>query len=931
MPTKTTKSVKRRKTGSAPGSFGYGIIPGRIAVPEQDRWDMFDALCRLHALQGRPVTREELARALNKSPAETYPYSLVMARYAISRKVPKSGETGFVPADLHATRLDKALRALNNLRDGPHAYTVRVGLGGKLEQRALRVDRQFRSRIRKTASRLKEHLGLRGFREVTSDQLPRIHSAVYELEMQRSLVPLRLRHSQSPQAKRARKSALNRQGDWRRFMEWAEHAGFLDLRFFALHNKSRQPMLTREWASFNALSPVTTKNNIPLTLARRAIAFGADTPERLAAMGFDRFESWLIESGLYSNRPTAIGTIGSFRRVWNERVPRSSQPEWPSPVPWAQEKLADGGLVRTWWSAYGFMAGNCTLLDSSDMAFQLRQATDMRDWWTLANPTTRPASAGGPLPPRPSVARPGGRRIGARSEDQPTASKPLWAVTRFQRFTITHDPQEAERISPEAMRDMDWPELFSDLGRLERFIRYEMQRSVDEHEGRLVKTQGTDSALYVSLLAESYFPAFVNQELERLEAEEADLDEDETSAARQRVIGRERKRFLRAKRQWSKTAKSTIELFRSEEQRLGGFTPKKQKDEIAAVLTHANIGRIADGFRDLRLDFEADLRTWTKALIKQVEASRASQCEADVAGQPCGQNACDQHHPLPEVRHGIATTLVTRNYAFLCMKELWVRLPCLIPWRPSEWCRLKIGLHLDPHTLRISVARWKNREQGRVARREADIQKVQPIAGMDPAGTEKTVESIRMCLALAQPYLAANPTRRVAPLKQRDNDEHLFLSKEGLALVNAKWLGKTIGGALQEGAKLVNSTLREGEEPIELPTGWGACASYAFRFLWGHRSVEQGASMGDVAIALGNTERTTREYYQAVRSDTAINSVAKTTKTGRGGANREEGTETGGGDYFSELSKLLEATERGTLDSQEFVELKSRLKVQHGR
>jgi hypothetical protein len=566
------------------------------------------------------------------------------------------------------------------------------------------------------------------------------------------------------------------------------------------------------------------------------------------------------------------------------------------------------------------------------MSKQLRQALDMRDWWTLANPTTRAAADGGPLPARPMVARPGGRRLGARSEEERTAIKPLWAVTRLQRFAITDDPQVSERVPVEIMRDMNWHELFADLGRLERFIRYELQRSVDEHEGHLVKTQGTDSALYVSLMAEVYFPAFVNHELERLETEESDLEDDEASTARQRAIGRERKRLLRQKRHWAKVAERTIELFRSEEQRLGGFVPKKQKEEIAAVLTHENIGRIADAFRDLRLDFETDLRGRTETLLRRVEARRGLPCDVEVDGQLCGNVQCDLHNALPAVVRGIATPLVTRRFAFLCMKELWLRLPCLVPWRPSEWCRLKVGLHLDPDTLRISVARWKNRDGRRVARREADINTIQPIAGMDPAATQKAVESLRSCLDFAQPFLAARPTSRGARLKRPGNDEHLFLSNDGLCWTRSKSLGATIGKALQEGAQLVNTTLGNGQEPILLPTGWGACASYVFRFLWGHKSVEQGATMGGVALALGNTERTTRDYYQAVRSDTAINAVAETTKT-RGGrqAHPDSPPAEGRPDYFAELEALIGRHECGVLDDEEFQILKARLKTKHGR
>jgi hypothetical protein len=105
------------------------------------------------------------------------------------------------------------------------------------------------------------------------------------------------------------------------------------------------------------------------------------------------------------------------------------------------------------------------------------------------------------------------------------------------------------------------------------------------------------------------------------------------------------------------------------------------------------------------------------------------------------------------------------------------------------------------------------------------------------------------------------------------NDEHLFLSRDGLSVGKSKGLAGTITRALEERARAANASLKDGEAPIHLPTGWGTTGSYVFRFLWGHRAIEQGASMSSVALALGNTERTTRQYYHKVKSDTAINAV----------------------------------------------------------
>lgn len=197
MAARATAIAKRRRKGSPPGSFGYGIQK-RITVPEHQRWETYDVLCDLHSALGRPVARAELAAALGKNPDEVFPHSLVNARFAIRRTIPDTAEMGFVPADLSATRLDKALARLEQLPDGTYRYFV--GTGSERQEKTLRVDRHLRSRIRKTAARLQAHLALPNLRGVTSDQLPRLHRAVYDLEMERSLVPQRLWESQSPQA-----------------------------------------------------------------------------------------------------------------------------------------------------------------------------------------------------------------------------------------------------------------------------------------------------------------------------------------------------------------------------------------------------------------------------------------------------------------------------------------------------------------------------------------------------------------------------------------------------------------------------------------------------------------------------------------------------------------------------------------------------------
>lgn len=933
-----TRSHKDRR-GSKPGEFAHGVGIRRLAVPEKLRWRMFDALVALHREHGRPILRSELAARLGMPVKAVHPNTLVSARYATIRAMPGSewrsrDEKGFLPADLSVTRMGDALRALERASQGTHTYRVRVG--ARMVERRLKINASFKSRIRNLAKRLKRHLAIRRWDDITSERIPQVIDAVFDAEMERSLVPRSDWRTQTRMAKRARKNALNRQSEMRRFLEWAQHEGYVDLRFLALHNKSRKPMLTRAWAEFNALVPHKRTQNAPLTFAHRAMRFGADSPETLVAMGFERFAEWVEADGFMHQRG-ARAAVGRCRKVWNERARlRHDLPEWVPPIQHMRERLEDGGLVRTWWSAWGFIVGNETLLDRDGMEKQRRQAVDMRDWWTLSNPPSRSLSEGGPLPPRPDRARPGGRRIGARTEGERTAIKPLWTVTRLQRFAMTDDPIEAERIALDRMQAMDWGKLLKDVGRLERFVRYELQRSADEHDGRLVKTQGTDSALYVSLLAEVYFPAFLTDRLCKLEREEMNLPDTAAGDQRQREIGRERKRLLAEKAEWADIAAATLKLFGSEEIRLGGFRSMKAREAIADHLSHRDVGRIADAFRARRLDIEQDLRRKTDKLLTTNAQARREPCRIEVDGVACGQLQCDEHHPLPDVRHGIAADLVGRAYAFLVMKELWMRLPPLLPWRPSEFCRLRIGQHLNPKTLEVSAIRYKNPRTGvTVSRREAHLPSLKPIRGMDPEATPKMVEVLLLCIDLAQPFLAANPTSRGRRCKASIpmNDEHLFLSFDGLNTTKSKSLANTVGRTLEEGAKLVNESLADGETPITLPTGWGARGSYVFRFLWGHRSVEAGASMSSVALALGNTERTTREYYQAVRSDSAVNSVAAVTHKATPSSHFpvEPPGATGPDDaYVRELEMLCERREKGLLDEDEFTAWKKALRRRHG-
>jgi hypothetical protein len=943
MSSKPKKPVKKTRRGSSPGQFAYGSGIRRLTVPEPMRWRMYDALVKLHGEWGRPVTREELAAELNLAPEEVHVHSLVNVRYAQPRPLPGEtwwkGQMGFVPANLTATRLDIAFTALENAETGKHPYTIREG-GRRIVAKSLTINASFRSRVRKLLARVKAHLAIRSWPAVTSERLPQVLAAVYEVEMMRSLVPQSEWSAQSPTAKRARKNSLNRQSDFRRFLEWAQYQGHVDLRFLDLHNRSGQPMLTRAWATFNEPLPYTSRWNAPLTFARRAMEFGADSPETLAEMGFERFTEWVMDSGKYANRSSAMSMLSKFRPLWNAgRTGYPHLPAWDPPTQFSRRRLPDGGLVRTWWSTNGVMAGKETLLDAAGMEEQRRQVIDMKDWWTLANPTTRAKAKGGPLPPRPQVAREGGRRIGARSEDEPTASKPLWTVSRFQRFAITDDPVEAERIAAADMRTVRWDDLFANLGRVERFIRYEMQRSADEHDGALIKTNGTDAALYVHLLAAAYFPAFVNRDLDRLDEEESDLPDTREGFARQREIGRERKRLLKRRREWKRIAEQALLLFRSEEERLEGFKPKKLKEEIAENLSHSDIGRIADVFRMRRLDAEGELRRKTKHLIRTREAARTRACEVELAGGgACGAVCCDTHHAIPSLQHGIAVELVHRTYSFLVMKELWMRLPVLLPWRPSEFCRMRIGQHLDPDTLTISAPRYKNpRTGGVVARREAHIPSVQPIEGMDPESTTKLVDVLPVALDLAQPFLATNPTEVGLEGKadQPRNDEYLFLSWDGLSVRKSKGLAATITRALEEGARAVNASLKDGDAPIRLPTGWGTTGSYVFRFLWGHMAIKHGASMSAVALALGNTERTTRQYYHKVRSDTAINAVARTTRDSKkakdGLSTPETRAESGSApnDYDRDLDRLIRQHEDGLLNRKEFDQRKDALRTRH--
>lgn len=395
----------------------------------------------------------------------------------------------------------------------------------------------------------------------------------------------------------------------------------------------------------------------------------------------------------------------------------------------------------------------------------------------------------------------------------------------------------------------------------------------------------------------------------------------------------------RRRKKWKDVAEKGLKLFGSEETRLGGFKPAKDKAEIAEKLSHEDFGRIADVFRGRRLDAESELRKQTEKLIKQRAKLRNRPCSVEVDDGSCGALACDVHHPQPVVVLGIAREFVGRTYAFLAMKELWMRLPALLPLRPSEYTRLRIGRHLDPDSLDFNALRYKNPRNGNgTQRREAHLPSLEPIEGMDPEATDKMVEVLHVCIRLAQPYLASNPTQRGRRLKAKipHNDEHLFLTYDGAATCDTKGLANMIARMLEDGARSVNAALEEDEDPIRLPSGWGARGAQVFRFLWGHRAVKEGASMSSVALALGNSERTTREYYQKVRSDTAVNAVAETTKNSNAGSSQGRDPERGSSnpassDYQERLDLLCSRFEKGLLDRPEFDEQKEALKREFGR
>lgn len=931
-PKKKTKKASRQ--GHAPGWMRRGGFR-RITVSASDRWAMYDSIQRLHDRLGRPVRQVEIAQDLSLPLDDVHPYSLVMARMVRPSPVPGFDEMGFVPADL-TIDLRGALDALDKLPAGQYDFRVREGNGYTTQ--TLTVNRGFKSRIRGLLKRAMPYLGIRHYGQLTADRLPQLLEAVRQDSMARSNVPESDWTSQTPRAKRARKNALNRVGECRRFLQWSESEGYVDLRFFHLRNKSRTPMLSRAWAAFHDLVPIVPRRDHALTLARRAMAFGANSPEELVEAGFERFEQWLAGQKRYNTTAALRGFVHRARQTWNERATVSDHlPQWDGPGRHMQGRLPDGGLVRTWWSPKRALLEKPGILDEPGMECQKEQAHNIRDWWTLADPTVRPDSVGGPLPPRPAKAHEGGRRIGASTEDQPTAYKPLASVSRFCRFVMTYDPEVKQRIPLDKMKMAAWDELYLNLSQVLRFIHYEMQLSADEHDGRLVKTQGTDAALYVRLLTRVYFTAWVNRALERLDDEEIDLPDQPDADERQKEIRRKRSKLLKKRKELEHVADKAIEYFRREEERLGGMRPRKAKNETADNLSHEDISRIADAYRQCRLDTEEELRRQTKRLQENRVKARARPCDARLEDKaPCGVIGCDVHHPTPTIVDGIATELLYRTYAFLCMKELWARFPALVPFRPSEFCRTQIGVHLNPKTLEYSAPRYKNpRSRGVVQRREVHVPTVKPIAGLDPGFTPKLVDVLERVLSLAQPYLASNPTPKGARLKVRhpNNDRHLFLTWDGLCLASSRSLHAMIAHILEEGANMVNASLKPGEPPIVLPTGWGAKGSYVFRFLWGHRSVEEGASMSSVALALGNSESTTRQYYQRVRSDTAINSVADTTRNS--GKKKEDSDDVPPAvgnklTFYDEVDVLCERKEKGLIDEAGYSAAYADLKKKHG-
>jgi hypothetical protein len=779
---------------------------------------------------GRPVSPSELAESLGVEPRHVTHMALVKNGYALLRTIPgDSTARGLWPRAEVSVRLLEAVVHFRSLPPGTVLQwkEPRRTRARQFRARKLTISKTLRSRVQTSLRRARNHLGLRSLRDCRDEHLRLILDAVWTFEMERSLVPRTQWRTRTPVAVRARKTANNRRSEIMQFLSWAEWKGYLDLSCLA------RETLPHGWTTF--ISRVVGMADGGIDVAARRLAkiaydrMQADSPERLVEIGFDEMEELLYADPRYRSKGSAKTTISRLRKAWNAAA--SADGHAPLPL-WTGtprvQRREDGGLLNSWWSAHAFMRGTTTLLDTPGMEYQLRQAKDMRDWWTLSDPTLRAESEGGPLPPRPQRSRQerGRKRLGARSEAETTAAKPLTIVSEMQRFALTLDEEE-RRLDPEQVTQMDWSELFADRGRVRRYIRYVFESSNQANGGKI--TAGVRKVWYVYTIMWSYLPAWLRVEIERIRNERLTLDISSDAGLRKaQQLEQERARHEHRIEQWLREADSVSSYIQELLEEYGGIVPRKNKTEIRESISHSLIRRMADALRDQRLMLAAERRR------------------------------------------------ITRRYCILVTQEAMLRLHSILPWRPGTLRRAVIGVHIDPDTLEIAVrGRDDKVASDRMGVKWQQVRIPDLEWWSDPDEIEATVRVLRTLIDDVRPWLWANPTGTGRRLRRAGDDCRLMLSSYGIPWRNAGSYTTSFQAALQAGATLANELLAPGEAPITLPTGYGTTGSYIMRFLYGHRIRQNGGTYNDIASALGNSEATARRHYHDEHETETLGRLAR--------------------------------------------------------
>ena len=903
----------------------YRLVNGTRRLIDEWRLAQARALDVLAARHGRPIRKSELAAELGVPVDDITNTALVKNGLALYRKLPGTKEKGLWPRPQRETRLLEAITAFRGLEEGEDLEwrEPRRNRRRGFVRRTLRSTRTLKNRVRSLLLRSRDYLGLRSLRKVEGHHLGMILDAVRELKMEDAGLPRSSWNSSDPAARRARRTATKRVSEVGAFLSWSEWQGYL-----SLHTLSADS-LPEAWIKWI----LRVDGNPPLVtaarrLAKDAMAIGADSPERLVEIGFDRLIDSKLASPKYKSRSSAHSVVSKLKRAWTACANAEGHPPLPA---WEPKEMEQVPTLHGWWNAFAFLKGADTSLDEPGMELQLAEARDLRDWWTKAQPGLHSASDGCKLPPRPERNFSGRKPLGARSEDMKTAYNPLRTVSLLQRFALDEDDPE-HRIPEGALGQMPWRVLFADRARLQRFAGWMLRRNYEENGGRRNSegrweggylSAGAMQAWYVYTLLWAYFAGWTESKQVDLEKEIASCDPEDSDRFA-KLKRRERQIDIELK-EWRRAASDMREHIRAETLRFGGETqPRKPKHEIRSRLDHTKIERIVDALRARRLAIAAEIRSRTALLVKRVAAHRRRPCST------CGTSACDEHHPMPELTpSGLAKAELTRTYCSLIVREALIRLLSVVPWRPGQFRKARIGEHFFPEDLRIRAKgldlKKATEGDGRIKKMEGCLRDFEYWES--PTEIEHLIEVIQLMLDEARPWLLENPTKRGSP--HPEAEAYLFLSGDGRPWATPGGMAASFKSVLEEGTRLANAACPD--DPIQLPEGYGARGTYILRFLWGHRAVSQGATFEEVAWVLGNHPDTVRKNYHDLKPQEAQNRMARAYGRGHAGSSDsgsmpESPSTDGPQRYGDKLSRLLEAHLTGLIDAEEFRAAKESLR-----